>query len=288
MAYIIKKSDGTTLLTLAESTISTDACSLALVGRRAVTYGLNMAENFLKLLDNNCSDVAPILPLMGQMWFEKTAKKLKIYDSTSSTWFTLATITVNGLNITGHQLVSTCVAPTPPIVVASRTKCVDLNADLLDGYEASVSTVINTIPVRNGSGDIFATKFQGIATSAQYADLAERFEASEPLEEGDVVTIGGDKEICKAAFSDHVIGVISNNPAFRMNEGAGPDDTHPFVGYIGRVPVKCSGVVNKGDKLFLSMTQRGVACTTRAGMCVGIALESGEGDLHLVNSLIGR
>lgn len=288
MSYIIKKSDGTTFLTLAESTISTDACALSLVGRRSVTYGLHIAENFLKLLDNHCSDVAPVLPLMGQMWFEKTAKRLRIYDSTTSSWLTLATIGASGVNITGHQLVSTCTAPTAPIVVASRTKCVDLNADLLDGYEASVSTVINTIPVRNGSGDIFATKFQGIATSAQYADLAERFEASEPLEEGEIVCIGGDKEIRKASFGDYVIGVISLNPAFRMNEGAGSDDTHPFVGYIGRVPVKCTGVVNKGDKLFLAMGHPGVASTVVAGMCVGIALESGEGELHLVNSLIGR
>ena len=285
MAYTIKKSDGSTLVSLAENTISTDACTLALVGRRSVNYGQNIAENFVKLLENSCANSAPANPLMGQFWFSKTAKQLKIYDG--SGWFTLLTISVSGLNLTGHQLVSTAVAPTAPIIVASRVKVVDLNADLLDGYETSVSVVANTIPVRSGAGDIFATKFQGVATSALYADLAERFEASEPLEAGDVVTIGGDKEICKASMGKVIIGVISTEPAFRMNEGAGDDSTHPFVGYIGRVPTKVFGPCRKGDRLFISHTE-GVAITASAGGMVGIALEdSEEGGVHLVNTLIG-
>lgn len=285
MAYTIKKSDGSTLVSLAENTISTDACTLALVGRRSVNYGQNIAENFVKLLENSCANSAPANPLMGQFWFSKTAKQLKIYDG--SGWFTIATVSVSGLNVTGNQLVSTAVAPTAPIIVASRVKVVDLNADLLDGYETSVSVVANTIPVRSGTGDIFATKFQGVATSALYADVAERFEASEPLEFGDVVTIGGDKEICKATFGKPVIGVISTNPAFRMNEGAGDDTTHPFVGYLGRIPTKVFGPCLKGDKLYLSHID-GVAITASAGALVGIALEDSTAEgVNLVLALIG-
>lgn len=285
MAYTIKKSDGSTLVSLAESTISTDACTLALVGRRSVNYGQNIAENFVKLLENSCANTAPANPLMGQFWFSKTAKQLKIYDGAG--WFTIASVSVAGLNVTGNQLVSTAVAPTAPIVVASRVKVVDLNADLLDGYETSVSVVANTIPVRSGAGDIFATKFQGVATSALYADLAERFEASEPLVPGDVVTIGGDKEICKAAIGQKVIGVISTNPGFRMNEGAGDDETHPFVGYIGRVPTAVFGPCLKGQNLYVSHIP-GVAITASSGAFVGIALEtSDEEGVHLVNTLIG-
>ncbi len=285
MAYTIKKSDGSTLVSLAENTISTDACTLALVGRRSVNYGQNIAENFVKLLENSCANAAPTNPLMGQFWFSKTAKQMKIFDG--SGWFTIASVSVAGLNITGNQLVSTAVAPTAPIIVASRVKVTDLNADLLDGFETSISVVANTIPVRNGSGDIFATKFQGVATSALYADLAERFEASEALEPGDVVCIGGDKEICKATMGKLVIGVISTNPGFRMNEGAGDDTTHPFVGYIGRVPTKVFGACRKGDRLFLSHID-GVAITASAGALVGIALEDSEDvGVSLVNTLIG-
>ncbi len=34
-----------------------------------------------------------------------------------------------------------------------------------------------------------------------------------------------------------------------MNGGAGEDDTHPAVAMTGRVPVKVTGIINKGDRL---------------------------------------
>jgi hypothetical protein len=93
---------------------------------------------------------------------------------------------------------------------------------------------------------VFAT-----ATTALYADVAERFEADEVLEAGTVVEIGGPKEITKVVneLSDNVFGVISTQPAFTMNGGAGEDDTHPPVAMTGRVPVKVIGQVFKGDRL---------------------------------------
>jgi hypothetical protein len=37
-----------------------------------------------------------------------------------------------------------------------------------------------------------------------------------------------------------------------MNEGAGNDETHPFVAMAGRVPCKVVGPVNKGQRLVTS------------------------------------
>ena len=282
MTYNVKKSDGTTLISLSENTISTDACSLALVGRRSVNYGQSVAENFVKLLENHANPTAPISPLMGQFWFNKTAMKLNIYDGT--TWFTIATITNNGLAISGYQLVSTCPSPVPPLIVASTGKVIGLNADLLDGYDSSITTANSTIPVRNSSGDIFANRFQGLATSALYADLAERFEASEPLTPGDVVTLGGDKEIRKASGGDFVLGIISTNPGFRMNEGAGDDQTHPFVAYVGRVPAKIVGSAEKFDRLYLSnVPGRLTPAKSYSGQpVIGRALEDGTDEIMVV------
>lgn len=265
MTYNVRKTDGTTLISLSESTISTNACSLALVGRRSVNYGQNIAENFVKILENHANSTAPTAPLMGQFWFNNSLMRLNIYDGVS--WLTIATITSNGLSVTGYQLISTAPSPIPPIIVASNAKVVGLNADLLDGYDTSITTVNLTIPVRNNQGDLFANRFQGIATSALYADLAERFEASEFLEEGDVVTLGGEKEIRLAVDHDFVLGIISKNPAFRMNDGAGSDDTHPFVAYAGRVPAKVVTSVNKFDALYLSETP---------GMLTNVPLYNGQ------------
>ena len=99
--------------------------------------------------------------------------------------------------------------------------------------------------------DVQANEFRGTATEAQYADLAERYETDLPMEVGDVVKLGGDKEITKTTqVSDtDVFGVIAENPAFKMNSGAGTDQTHPFVTLTGRTMCKIKGSIAKGDRL---------------------------------------
>ena len=86
---------------------------------------------------------------------------------------------------------------------------------------------------------------------ATYADLAERFAADDILEPGTVVEIGGSAEITavKYELSEDVFGVISNTAAYLMNSGAGSDKTHPPVAVSGRVDVKVTGIVKKGDRL---------------------------------------
>lgn len=96
--------------------------------------------------------------------------------------------------------------------------------------------------------------FHGTATSALYADLAERYHADAVYEYGTVVKIGGAKEITATdkEYCDDVFGIISEKPAFAMNSGAGNSATHPYVALSGRVPVRVVGKVNKGDRLVSS------------------------------------
>lgn len=94
----------------------------------------------------------------------------------------------------------------------------------------------------------------GRTIEATYADLAERYEADAEYEIGTVVVFGGDKEITTTDNDEDVsvAGVISGNPAFRMNAQAGNDLTHPYVALRGRVPCKVIGPVKKGDLLTTS------------------------------------
>jgi hypothetical protein len=89
------------------------------------------------------------------------------------------------------------------------------------------------------------------ATTALYADVAERFASDEIYEPGTVVELGGSQEITRAVtdLSDNVFGVISTRPAYTMNGGAGEDSTHPKVAMTGRVPVNVVGIIRKGDRL---------------------------------------
>ena len=118
----------------------------------------------------------------------------------------------------------------------------------------------------------------GQASSALYADLAERYEADQSLEPGDVVKIGGSKEITKtnSAYDKDVFGVISTDPAFKMNSGAGDDTTHPYVALSGRVFCKVKGPIQKGDRLTTS-DEPGVA--QKADL---------DNELNSVYAIIGR
>jgi hypothetical protein len=102
-----------------------------------------------------------------------------------------------------------------------------------------------------GSSSSYFNRLFATATTALYADVAERFAADEELAPGTVVELGGTAEITRSTqdLSENVFGVISTNAAYLMNGGAGEDNTHPPVAMTGRVPVQVIGVVRKGDRL---------------------------------------
>lgn len=87
----------------------------------------------------------------------------------------------------------------------------------------------------------------GISTQAKYADLAENFTADYAYDPGTVLQIGGQKEVtmCELDASDDVLGVVSSYPAYLMNS----EEDGVTVAIAGRVPVKVSGPINKGDRL---------------------------------------
>ncbi len=99
--------------------------------------------------------------------------------------------------------------------------------------------------------DLRANVVHATSTSAQYADLAERYEADCQLEVGEVVILGGHAEItrCKNELDDAVFGVVSDSPAFLMNANAGNNDSHPMVALKGRVLVKLKGTGRAGDRV---------------------------------------
>ena len=113
------------------------------------------------------------------------------------------------------------------------------------------------------------------STAAQYSDLAERYEADSAMESGDVVKIGGEKEITKTTEENdqEVFGVISTDPAYKMNADAGSDSSHPYVALSGRVPCKVIGAVTKGQRLVSSNTD-------------GVAQAAGDG--YAIQAVIGR
>ena len=111
-----------------------------------------------------------------------------------------------------------------------------------------VSGTVNFGSSGNRIATVFATTFNGTATAAEYADLAENFRPDALMAPGTIVALGGAEEITAVneELSNNVFGVVSSKPAYLMNsaqEGGAP------VAVAGRVPVRVVGMVNKGDRL---------------------------------------
>jgi len=130
----------------------------------------------------------------------------------------------------------------------------------------------NTVAVRTDDGNLLANLFEGTATSARYADLAEIYTTDEEYAVGTVMAVGGDAEARSAKTSDIVIGVISAEPAYLMNSAA----EGQAIGLKGRVPVRITGPVSKGQAVYA--WQDGVASTIASNGLVGIALETNNDD----------
>jgi hypothetical protein len=160
------------------------------------------------------------------------------------------------------------------------------NATFTVTSNATSANTASTIVFRDSNGDfsagtITADTFDGTATSAEYADLAERYVADQEYEVGTVMAVGGDAEVTAAttALAHSVLGVISANPAYLMNKGL----DGATIALKGRVPVRVEGQVNKGDRLAPSQTP-GVAEANndKSAWSFAIALESGTGIVEAV------
>ena len=123
----------------------------------------------------------------------------------------------------------------------------------LPTYTGNLQPSLVTTSAIAGGGTISGiwTLASGARLNATYADLAERFEADATYDAGTVVELGGDAEITAVVteLSEDVFGVVSNTAAYLMNAGAGDDLTHPPVAVGGRVQVKVTGKVRKGQRL---------------------------------------
>ncbi len=146
--------------------------------------------------------------------------------------------------------------------------------DVAGSYRtASTASSPNSIAARDGSGNLYATLFQGEASTARWADLAEKYLTDQPYDVGTVVAVGGEAEVTASKYGDRAIGVVSSQPAFMMNSEL---EGGTYIALKGRVPVKVVGAVRKGQRLVAANDGTAVAAVPHANDVFGIALESSD------------
>ena len=92
MAYQIRKTDQTIVATVADGQIDDQSTDLSLIGKNASSFGEALNENFVKLLENFSSVQRPTNPVNGQLWFDSSELKLKIYAN--NTFIPVGTATI--------------------------------------------------------------------------------------------------------------------------------------------------------------------------------------------------
>lgn len=194
--------------------------------------------------------------------------------------------------------------PTIPTNVSSFTNDSGYitNADLPTNHmvnDASNTVAGSISPSVDATHDLGTATEQwntiyGNTVEATYADLAERYASDAPYEPGTVLVLGGEAEVTTTTMlaSTKVVGIVSTDPALKMNSAAGNSDTHPYIALKGRVPCKVIGEINRGD-LLVTSDKAGYAKRSLGvpmiGTVIGKAIgnnESGEGIIEVFVSMM--
>ena len=189
----------------------------------------------------------------------------------------LAAITSHGFfvkNTAGTALTRNIAAGTN--ITVTNGDGVSGNPTITGSSSPSVDFIVKT--GTNGSGDIgqSANRFAviyGTSTSARYADLAEKYTTDQEYEPGTVIVVAsvGDAEgTASYTTGQRVLGVVSTNPAFIMND----ELDGQAIALRGRVPVKVIGPIRKGQPLICNQDGKGIYGDTNNSFA--ISLETNE------------
>jgi len=175
------------------------------------------------------------------------------------------------------------------------------DSNLLDGLDSSAFLRSNASDVHSGDlrpssnnarylgtssyryKGVYAYTFYGNATSANYADLAERYTVAGSPVPGQVILIGGKDTDCVISdeiSSQAVLGVVSTQPGLMMNSEL---ENGTFIALKGRVPCQVFGKVKKGEPLVsykngmaISINHEFVVNQEKQGIIFGKSLESSD------------
>lgn len=212
-----------------------------------------------------------------------------------------STGTANVLVISGTGLTATGLIDIDNIRIDANTiSSINTNGNINLSPNGTGNIVVTAAVLPNanatlnlGSSSLRFSTIYGTSTSAQYADLAERYLADIDYPVGTVLKIGGAAEVTVAEKGNvGVVGTVSENPGFLMNDTL-EGDYLTSVAYIGRVPCRVNGEIKRGDLLAVGDTA-GVATSVTAqelkpGTLVGKALQAyNNSEEGIIEILVGR
>jgi hypothetical protein len=278
----------------------------------AVSATGNITGNYIL---GNGSQLSGIITTVDANTLTGTTLAANVVTSSLTSVGTLGSLSVTGNVNSGNLRTAGLISATGSITVGGD---ISLTGNIVDAAAMIISTssngnitlspngtgvVVVNKDIQNGQGNgvgnigsattYFNTVFAK-ATSAQYADLAENYEADAEYKPGTVVVFGGAKEIT-ISNKNHdtaVAGIISTNPSYLMNAGQTGKWVLP-VALTGRVPCLVQGPVAKGTVLVTGDTS-GTAMAIKTskfvpGCVVGKSLENiNSNEVVTIEVAVGR
>jgi len=308
MAYDVTKTNGQRLAVVPDRTVD-QSSSLRLLGKNFPSYGEIMAENLVALLENFSNATAPANPIMGQLWYKTTDNVLYLnVTGTANGWYPIGgkdmiggvnngfeTSTIKDKWGNYYPAIKIKVDGVIIAIVSGARVNYEPHQDTgLRDYFAWIYPGINMNDGQQGeaSSDYSVYKIRGRSMEAEFADMAEIYIADDYLQAGNIVRLGGEKEITKtiSSFDDQVFGVVSTAPGFLLNSKMKLQEFAYPVALKGRVPCIVTGEVRKGQRIVASDIP-GVGMATDKfdpATIIGRAIsEKRDGDIGTVEVAIG-
>ena len=209
--------------------------------------------------------------------------------------------TVTSASVVGGVMTGSSLSVTGTVTGASTVggvitgSNVSVSGNVTGGLVGTVYTnsIINTGSNATGNIGSSSTYFDTVfaqATTALYADLAEKYTTDAEYAPGTIVSFGGDAEVTiSLTDADPLIaGVVSTDPAYLMNSGLTGGHV-VAVALTGRVPCRVRGPITRGAMMVSDGTGRARAEANPAmGTVIGKAVESFTGDIGTIEIVVGR
>lgn len=269
MAYDINNTFGDRVVIVPDRTIKVVA-GLRLLGKNYSSYGEIMAENLVQMLEHHALDTPPANPLQGQVWFNTTEQSLNVYTNEAG-WVPFGGLAIGpgatGIDFRpiraqeqgeneGYPAIRFKVGGKVVAIFSSTAQ--NYTPHLSTGLQAEFPTIGRGINLNHSGtdsdGELGDYKFRGRSMEAEFADMAEIYRSDMELVPGNLIKLGGLKEITKttAEYDDGIFGIISTQPGFLLNSRAKLEENAYPVALKGRVPCIVKGPVRQGQRIVAS------------------------------------
>lgn len=226
----------------------------------------------------------------GDLWWKSDSQELYIQSESNTVLIAGASINsasasklatprkINNVDFNGTADITVSSTLTNTLSIGTYILGNDFNGSVPTTIDVDVGTVNQPVPskvvARDSNGDIWFRVGNGVATSSQYADLAEKYLADKDYDVGTVMMIGGSAEVTQCSEGNRAIGVVSAEPGFMMNRDL---KGGTYIALKGRVPVKIHGNVKKNQRLIAGPDGTAIATVTANPDVFAVALEDSNG-----------